>query len=186
MQVFILTIDEMHCFGGNRFSLNLDMLGKDVWIKEALTIDWFDSHFTVEVRLPCLSCYIVTVRNSLEPVNCRVSPKQFLLKVHIIHKCPCEYSVTEQFLFWWKHKCFLWPFCTWVKQTFEEADKNGDGLLNIEEIHQLMHKLNVSLPRRKVRQMFQVCFHNCIGLMGGTQIINVLRHIKRLFCFAES
>lgn len=46
----------------------------------------------------------------------------------------------------------------WVKQTFEEADKNGDGLLNIEEIHQLMHKLNVNLPRRKVRQMFQVCF----------------------------
>ncbi|XP_061493088.1 1-phosphatidylinositol 4,5-bisphosphate phosphodiesterase eta-1 isoform X2 [Rhineura floridana] len=43
----------------------------------------------------------------------------------------------------------------WVKQTFQEADKNGDGLLNIEEIHQLMHKLNVSLPRRKVRQMFQ-------------------------------
>uniref|UniRef100_A0A674I8N5 Phosphoinositide phospholipase C n=1 Tax=Terrapene triunguis TaxID=2587831 RepID=A0A674I8N5_9SAUR len=35
------------------------------------------------------------------------------------------------------------------------ADKNGDGLLNIEEIHQLMHKLNVNLPRRKVRQMFQ-------------------------------
>uniref|UniRef100_A0A8C3I090 Phosphoinositide phospholipase C n=1 Tax=Chrysemys picta bellii TaxID=8478 RepID=A0A8C3I090_CHRPI len=35
------------------------------------------------------------------------------------------------------------------------TDKNGDGLLNIEEIHQLMHKLNVNLPRRKVRQMFQ-------------------------------
>uniref|UniRef100_A0A8C3VBX8 Phosphoinositide phospholipase C n=1 Tax=Catharus ustulatus TaxID=91951 RepID=A0A8C3VBX8_CATUS len=43
----------------------------------------------------------------------------------------------------------------WVKQTFQEADKNGDGLLNIEEIQQLLHKLNVSLPRRKVRQMFQ-------------------------------
>ncbi|KAL1778052.1 1-phosphatidylinositol 4,5-bisphosphate phosphodiesterase eta-1 isoform X1 [Sigmodon hispidus] len=42
-----------------------------------------------------------------------------------------------------------------MMQTFEEADKNGDGLLNIEEIHQLMHKLNVNLPRRKVRQMFQ-------------------------------
>ncbi|KAJ6669428.1 hypothetical protein lerEdw1_008237 [Lerista edwardsae] len=40
-------------------------------------------------------------------------------------------------------------------QTFQEADKSGDGLLNIDEIHQLMHKLNVSLPRRKVRQMFQ-------------------------------
>lgn len=44
-----------------------------------------------------------------------------------------------------------------MKQTFQEADKNGDGLLNIEEIQQLLHKLNVSLPRRKVRQMFQVC-----------------------------
>uniref|UniRef100_A0A8C1K3S9 Phosphoinositide phospholipase C n=1 Tax=Cyprinus carpio TaxID=7962 RepID=A0A8C1K3S9_CYPCA len=43
----------------------------------------------------------------------------------------------------------------WMKQTFEEADKNGDGLLNIEEIYQLLHKLNVNLPRRKVKQMFQ-------------------------------
>uniref|UniRef100_A0A3Q4BGI6 Phosphoinositide phospholipase C n=1 Tax=Mola mola TaxID=94237 RepID=A0A3Q4BGI6_MOLML len=41
------------------------------------------------------------------------------------------------------------------KPTFEEADKNGDGLLNIEEIYQLLHKLNVNLPRRKVKQMFQ-------------------------------
>ncbi|XP_035478412.1 1-phosphatidylinositol 4,5-bisphosphate phosphodiesterase eta-1 isoform X3 [Scophthalmus maximus] len=43
----------------------------------------------------------------------------------------------------------------WMKQTFEEADKNGDGFLNIEEIYQLLHKLNVNLPRRKVKQMFQ-------------------------------
>lgn len=53
--------------------------------------------------------------------------------------------------------CFL-NMCvgTWLKQTFEEADKNGDGLLNIEEIYQLLHKLNVNLPRRKIKQMFQV------------------------------
>ncbi|KAK1785367.1 hypothetical protein P4O66_018743, partial [Electrophorus voltai] len=44
---------------------------------------------------------------------------------------------------------------TWMKQTFEEADKNGDGLLNIDEIYQLLHKMNVNLPRRKVKQMFQ-------------------------------
>ncbi|PWA22106.1 hypothetical protein CCH79_00010353, partial [Gambusia affinis] len=36
-----------------------------------------------------------------------------------------------------------------------KADKNGDGLLNIDEIYQLLHKLNVNLPRRKVKQMFQ-------------------------------
>lgn len=43
----------------------------------------------------------------------------------------------------------------WMKQMFEEADKNGDGSLRIEEIYQLMHKLNVNLPRRRIRQMFQ-------------------------------
>uniref|UniRef100_A0A672Z6C1 Phosphoinositide phospholipase C n=1 Tax=Sphaeramia orbicularis TaxID=375764 RepID=A0A672Z6C1_9TELE len=43
----------------------------------------------------------------------------------------------------------------YYQDTFEEADKNGDGLLNIDEIYQLLHKLNVNLPRRKVKQMFQ-------------------------------
>lgn len=77
---------------------------------------------------------------------------------------------------------FFLTFRKWVKQTFEEADKNGDGLLNIEEIHQLMHKLNVNLPRRKVRQMFQVCFHNWPYVKYMLEVIHVLRYFKRLFC----
>nr|XP_033938067.1 1-phosphatidylinositol 4,5-bisphosphate phosphodiesterase eta-2 [Pseudochaenichthys georgianus] len=43
----------------------------------------------------------------------------------------------------------------WLQQTFSEADKNGDGTLSIGEVHQLLHKLNVNLPKEKVRQMFQ-------------------------------
>lgn len=43
----------------------------------------------------------------------------------------------------------------WLKQTFDEADKNGDGCLSITEVLQLMHKLNVNLPRQKVKQMFK-------------------------------
>ncbi|KFV53266.1 1-phosphatidylinositol 4,5-bisphosphate phosphodiesterase eta-2, partial [Gavia stellata] len=39
--------------------------------------------------------------------------------------------------------------------TFDEADKNGDGSLSINEVLQLMHKLNVNLPRQKVKQMFK-------------------------------
>uniref|UniRef100_A0A3P8RXH2 Phosphoinositide phospholipase C n=1 Tax=Amphiprion percula TaxID=161767 RepID=A0A3P8RXH2_AMPPE len=39
--------------------------------------------------------------------------------------------------------------------TFSEADKNGDGTLSIGEVHQLLHKLNVNLPKQKVREMFQ-------------------------------
>ncbi|NXN38941.1 PLCH2 phosphodiesterase, partial [Rhinoptilus africanus] len=40
-------------------------------------------------------------------------------------------------------------------ETFDEADKNGDGSLSISEVLQLMHKLNVNLPRQKVKQMFK-------------------------------
>ena len=36
----------------------------------------------------------------------------------------------------------------WLKQTFDEADKNGDGSLSIGEVLQLLHKLNVNLPRQ--------------------------------------
>ncbi|XP_029434930.1 1-phosphatidylinositol 4,5-bisphosphate phosphodiesterase eta-2 isoform X2 [Rhinatrema bivittatum] len=43
----------------------------------------------------------------------------------------------------------------WLKQTFDEADKNGDGSLSINEVLQLLHKLNVNLPRQKVKQMFK-------------------------------
>ncbi|NWR29651.1 PLCH2 phosphodiesterase, partial [Tachuris rubrigastra] len=42
-----------------------------------------------------------------------------------------------------------------ARGTFDEADKNGDGSLSISEVLQLMHKLNVNLPRQKVKQMFK-------------------------------
>lgn len=44
----------------------------------------------------------------------------------------------------------------WLKQTFDEADKNGDGSLSMGEVLQLLHKLNVKLPRQRVKQMFRV------------------------------
>lgn len=44
----------------------------------------------------------------------------------------------------------------WLKQTFDEADKNGDGNLSMGEVQQLLHKLNVNLPRQRVKQMFKV------------------------------
>uniref|UniRef100_A0A673Z4N5 Phosphoinositide phospholipase C n=1 Tax=Salmo trutta TaxID=8032 RepID=A0A673Z4N5_SALTR len=43
----------------------------------------------------------------------------------------------------------------WAWQTFAEADKNGDGSLSISEVLHLLHKLNVNLPRQKVKQMFK-------------------------------
>ncbi|NWX55596.1 PLCH2 phosphodiesterase, partial [Promerops cafer] len=52
--------------------------------------------------------------------------------------------------------CAAWELSQqWRAQTFDEADKNGDGSLSISEVLQLMHKLNVNLPRQKVKQMFK-------------------------------
>ncbi|NXM79425.1 PLCH2 phosphodiesterase, partial [Oenanthe oenanthe] len=52
--------------------------------------------------------------------------------------------------------CAAWGLSQlWRVQTFDEADKNGDGSLSISEVLQLMHKLNVNLPRQKVKQMFK-------------------------------
>ncbi|CAB1314677.1 unnamed protein product [Coregonus sp. 'balchen'] len=38
----------------------------------------------------------------------------------------------------------------------DKADKNGDGNLSLGEVLQLLHKLNVNLPRQKVREMFKM------------------------------
>ncbi|NWY68988.1 PLCH2 phosphodiesterase, partial [Erithacus rubecula] len=51
--------------------------------------------------------------------------------------------------------CAAWGLPQLWRQTFDEADKNGDGSLSISEVLQLMHKLNVNLPRQKVKQMFK-------------------------------
>ncbi|XP_056651956.1 1-phosphatidylinositol 4,5-bisphosphate phosphodiesterase eta-2 isoform X1 [Monodelphis domestica] len=57
----------------------------------------------------------------------------------------------------WGPNCRVAPNSAskWLKQTFDEADKNGDGSLSINEVLQLLHKLNVNLPRQKVKQMFK-------------------------------
>lgn len=55
----------------------------------------------------------------------------------------------------------------WLKQTFDEADKNRDGSLSISEVLQLLHKLNVNLPRQKVKQMFKVRWAPQWGTQAG-------------------
>lgn len=55
----------------------------------------------------------------------------------------------------------------WLKQTFDEADKNGDGTLSIGEVLQLLHKLNVNLPRQRVKQMFRVSAERGAGVPLG-------------------
>ncbi|KAK2105672.1 1-phosphatidylinositol 4,5-bisphosphate phosphodiesterase eta-2 [Saguinus oedipus] len=60
----------------------------------------------------------------------------------------------------------------WLKQTFDEADKNGDGSLSVGEVLRLLHKLNVNLPRQRVKQMFRPALPELEGpwqCFGATQ-----------------
>ena len=80
---------------------------------------------------------------------------------------------------------------TWLKQTFTEADKNGDGSLSISEVLQLLHKLNVNLPRQKVKQMFKVQEqqsqshiwgkHNLVIFCGKSLVINHMQFFYAVF-----
>ena len=63
--------------------------------------------------------------------------------------------------------CFVFKFCSllcspsqlcrWLKEVFLSADKSGDGLLSVDEVFSLMHKLNVKISNRKLRETFKVC-----------------------------
>lgn len=60
-----------------------------------------------------------------------------------------------------KNKCiiFLNTFLlTWLKAVFKSADKSGDGLLSMDEVQRLLHKMNVNLSKRKVKQLFKVLY----------------------------
>lgn len=52
---------------------------------------------------------------------------------------------------------FLWHRFRWLKEVFLLADKSGDGLLSVDEVFSLMHKLNVKISNRKLREAFKVC-----------------------------
>lgn len=44
----------------------------------------------------------------------------------------------------------------WLKDLFEDADKSGDGVLDIKEVLQMMHKLNVGVSTKVLKQKFKV------------------------------
>ena len=48
----------------------------------------------------------------------------------------------------------------WLKDLFEEADKSGDGALDIKEVLQMMHRLNVGVSSKVLKQKFKVGMGN--------------------------
>ena len=77
----------------------------------------------------------------------------------------------------WAPCLILNSYFTWLQQTFSEADKNGDGNLSLGEVLQLLHKLNVNLPRQKVREMFKVRSYSDVHKSGDEITKNILMYL---------
>ena len=87
--------------------------------------------------------------------------------------------------------CFVFKFCSllcspsqlcrWLKEVFLSADKSGDGLLSVDEVFCLMHKLNVKISNRKLRETFKVCVCVCISVFPFTRWPDT--SVKVLFVF---
>uniref|UniRef100_A0A6P8JAS0 Phosphoinositide phospholipase C n=1 Tax=Actinia tenebrosa TaxID=6105 RepID=A0A6P8JAS0_ACTTE len=48
----------------------------------------------------------------------------------------------------------------WLREIFTTADKSGDGFLSIEEVFSLMHRINVKISNKKLRETFKAADTN--------------------------
>ncbi|XP_071944807.1 uncharacterized protein [Antedon mediterranea] len=55
----------------------------------------------------------------------------------------------------------------WLRTTFETADKSKNGLLDMDEVIKLLHKLNFKLSKRKIKKLFREADTNTIGQHEG-------------------
>ena len=88
-------------------------------------------------------------------------------RIEIFNFFPCTESELVFCFVCLYYCCFVFKFCSllcspsqlcrWLKEVFLSADKSGDGLLSVDEVFSLMHKLNVKISNRKLRETFKVC-----------------------------
>ncbi|XP_030842360.1 uncharacterized protein LOC578345 isoform X1 [Strongylocentrotus purpuratus] len=69
---------------------------------------------------------------------------------------------------------------SWLKSVFESADKSGDGLLSMDEVLKLLHKLNVNLSKRKVKQLFREADTNIDEHLGKLDFDEFVHFYKTL------
>lgn len=69
----------------------------------------------------------------------------------------------------------------WLKEVFLLADKSGDGLLSVDEVFALMHKLNVKISNRKLKEAFKAADtddQDSEGLLDFNEFISFFKSIS--------
>lgn len=62
----------------------------------------------------------------------------------------------------------------WLQDMFSDADKNGDGTLDLKEVLQMLRSLNVGVSKKVVKQMFKVSRHVLTGTCAYQPVFNTL------------
>ena len=49
----------------------------------------------------------------------------------------------------------------WLRDLFEDADKNGDGTLDLKEVVVMLRQLNVGVSKKVIKKKFEVSLGSC-------------------------
>uniref|UniRef100_A0ABM0M3I5 Phosphoinositide phospholipase C n=1 Tax=Saccoglossus kowalevskii TaxID=10224 RepID=A0ABM0M3I5_SACKO len=64
--------------------------------------------------------------------------------------------------------------CTWIRDFFQKADRNGDGSLDFEEICKLLKDMNLKVDKRHVRRIFKAADTRVGTKASGESAVNEL------------
>ena len=57
---------------------------------------------------------------------------------------------------------FINPLLTrWLRDLFEDADRNGDGTLDLKEVIAMLRRLNVGVSKKVIKRKFEVSVSAC-------------------------
>ena len=78
----------------------------------------------------------------------------------------------------------------WLRDLFEDADKNGDGTLDLKEVVAMLRRLNVGVSKRVIKRKFEVslrsCDQSCDRLHKYTIDLFILLHEFHRTCSVNS
>ncbi|XP_071494075.1 uncharacterized protein [Diadema antillarum] len=154
---------------GHKARVNINSIRE---IREGAHTDTFKRHLASTGHQPahCFSVIHGTSWESLDIVASSLEEAQSWIRGlrHLLERAQEETEKSDQLR------------DSWLRSVFESADKSGDGLLSMDEVLKLLHKLNVNLSKRKVKLLFKEADTNVDEHMGKLDFDEFVHFYKTL------